>query len=136
MPVFHDLAPLINRAPVPLSVRFDGQEHTLVPGENMVPRIVIPYAKNQNPIMGTHDPYNPSLSGGKYLVGVKGTKDLCTPLTPEEWKTHLGNPSYLDLDALFGVRLSTKEHMVVRGRKPASLHEARERVSNEFGAAD
>jgi len=137
MGVFHDLVTLVNRAPVPLSIRFDGQEHTLKPGENQVPNIVVPYAKNQNPIMGTHDPHNPSMSGGKYLVGVKGSKDECRPLTKEEWATHLGNPSYLNLDELFEGKLQKEERIVVRGRKEATVHEARERTTvAEFGIND
>lgn len=133
MAVFHDLVTLVNRAPVPLSIRFDGQEHTLQPGENQVPSIVIPYAKNQNPIMGTHDPNNPSMSGGKYLVGVKGTKDPIKPLTEAEWKAHLGSPSYLDTDALFDGKLTKKDHVVVRGRKLPSAFETRERQSGNTG---
>lgn len=92
MGIFLEHVKLINRAPVELTVMFDGQTTTLQPGENMVPKIVVPYAKNQNPIMGSADPYNPHISGGRYLVGVAGTKDNVTPLTKEEWEDHLQRP--------------------------------------------
>ena len=92
MGIFLEQVTLVNRAPIDLTVQFDGQCKTLTPGDNVVPQIVIPFAKNQNPIMGTQDPYNPHISGCRYLVGVKGTKDPCEPLTQQEWEEHLNRP--------------------------------------------
>lgn len=57
-----------------LTVRFDGEEIVLKPGENPgIPKVVIPYARKQNPLMGSQDSINPN----RYisLVGVKGDKD-------------------------------------------------------------
>lgn len=90
--IFQETVTLINRAPVDLTVQFDGQCKTLTPGPNEVPNAVVAYAKNQNPIMGTQDPYNPHISGCRYLVGVRGTKDNCKPLTKAEWEEHLNRP--------------------------------------------
>ena len=135
MGIFQDLVVLVNRAPVPLSVRFDGQETTILPGENNIPRVCISNAKNQNPIMGSQQPYIPHMSGAKYLVGVKGTKDDCTPLTKAEWLAHLGNPSRYDVDALFDGQLKQGEKVVVKKRK-ISAHEAKETVANEFGGEE
>ena len=127
MAVFHDLVALVNRAPEPLSVCFDGQESTLQPGVNMVPAICVLYAKNQNPILGTADVNNPNVSGCKYLVGVQGTKDNVTPLTAKEWKAHCEAPSRWNMKEYYQDRLGKNEHMVVRGgRKPrASFSEAK-----------
>lgn len=99
--MFQELVTLVNRSPVERSIRFDGQEMRIPPhGEVQVPRIVVSYAKNQNPIMGSQDPNNPHLSGARYLVGVKG-KDDCEPLTKEEWEDHLNRPLRVDEEALF-----------------------------------
>ena len=68
MAVFQTLVPVFNRAPVPLTIRFDGQEKTLEPGESFIPDITVMYANNQNPIMGTADVNNPHVSGARYLV--------------------------------------------------------------------
>ena len=136
MAVFHELVTLVNRAPVDLSIRFDGQETTIRPGENQVPKIVIPYAKNQNPIMGSADADNPGLRGARYLVGVKGTKDPVEPLTTKEWNDHLGKPSRMDTSFITDKLNPKKERLVVSGRKKVSAFEARESISNEFGAND
>lgn len=101
MGIFQEMVELVNRAPVDLTVQFDGQCKTLKPGANMVPAVTVAFAKNQNPIMGSQDPYNPHISGGRYLVGVKGSKDIVEPLTEDEWNTHLGAPCREDVQRLF-----------------------------------
>lgn len=118
MGIFHEQVVLFNRAPVNLTVTFDGQAKTLVPGENMVPGVVVPYAKNQNPIMGTQDPHNPHISGCRYLVGVVGTKDNCTPLTQEEWEEHTQRPSRENEQAWFEEKYGNdpKARLIVRGK--------------------
>jgi hypothetical protein len=109
--IFAEQVELVNRAPVDISVQFDGQSKVLVPGVNIVPKIVVPYAKNQNPIMGTQDPYNPHISGCQYLVGVKvpsgKQKDPIEPLTDAEWADHLGKPCREDVQQLFEDRYGT-----------------------------
>ena len=92
MGIFLEQVTLVNRAPIDLTVQFDGQCKTLVPGDNIVPSVTVPYAKNQNPIMGSQDPYNPHITGCRYLVGVKGTTDDCEPLSQKEWEEHLDRP--------------------------------------------
>ena len=101
MGVFQDLVTVVNRAPIPITVTFDGQEITLQPGENPLPKIAVRYAKNQNPIKGTADLNNPHISGAQYLLGVKGTKDCCDMLTPSEWAAHQKRPSRYDEQAIF-----------------------------------
>src|SRR3954471_21954137 len=116
MGIFFEQATVVNRAPVPLTVRFDGQETVIPPGESPLPVVSINYAKNQNPIMGSQDPLNPSLSGARYLIGVKGTRDNCKPLTKEEWTAHCEAASRMDLAELFEDVLLPKEHIEVRGK--------------------
>lgn len=121
MGIFFEQVTLINRAPVNLTVTFDGQEKTLVPGENLVPAVVVPFAKNQNPIMGSQDPNNPHMSGARYLVGVKNSDEPgeeTEPLTAEEWQAHLGRPCRTDEQEAFNERYGNdpKARMVVHGK--------------------
>lgn len=116
MGIFQEMVTVVNRTPISLTVQFDGQCTNVPPGESPLPALVIGYAKNQNPIMGSADPLNPSLSGARYLIGVKGTKDNCEPLTKEEWKAHCEAASRMDLAELFDDVLLSKEHVEVRGK--------------------
>ena len=127
MGIFLEHVQLFNRAPIDLEVTFDGQRKKLTPGPNMVPGIVVEYAKNQNPIMGTQDPYNPHISGCRYLVGVVGTKDNCTPLTKMEWEAHLSRPCREDEQQWFMDRYGTdpKAKMVVLGKGRTSTATSR-----------
>lgn len=121
MGIFLEHVTLINRAPIALSVMFDGQTKTLEPGPNTVPSIVVGFAKNQNPIMGSQDPYNPHISGCRYLVGVANSKDPIEPLTQEEWEEHLRRPCREDEVRLFedkyGSDPKAKQVVYGKGRK-------------------
>ena len=83
MGIFHEQVELVNRTSKVLHLRFDGQDVELQPNydvdgallpdvHNMVPTITAPYAKSQNVLMGSEDPFDPS----EYivLVGVKVKK--------------------------------------------------------------
>lgn len=77
--VFRDAVTLVNRTSRVLSCRYDGEDINLQPGENHgFPLVAVPYAKKQNPLMGSGHPINPA----KFisLVGVKDTKDDVTPI--------------------------------------------------------
>lgn len=113
--VFQDMVPVVNRAPIPLTVTFDGQTSIIKPGPGALPSTTIRYAKNQNPIMGSVDPNNPSISGGQYLIGEIG-KDDCEPLTPAEWNAHCEAISRVDLKTLMEDELGPGERVEVRGR--------------------
>lgn len=117
MGIFFEQKTIINRAPVALKARFDGQDLILPPGESQIPAIAIDKAKNQNPIMGSADPDNPHMSGGRYLIGIKDVDD-CTPLTQEEWEEHTGKPCRMDWEALVAGRYENSgKKLVVAGRK-------------------
>lgn len=85
--VYKDSVTLVNRTNRALNVRYDGEDITLVPGENAgFPSVAVRYAKVQNPLMGSKHPVNPN----KFisLVGVKAApgqpqKDEIRPIPKE-----------------------------------------------------
>ena len=71
MGIFHEQVELINRDCIQRALVYDGQRVYLAPnynekGEllkgvnNFVPKICVPYALNQNVVMGSEDPIDPS----------------------------------------------------------------------------
>ena len=129
MGVFYETTKVINRAPVNLTVTFDGQCKTLKPGENHIPAITIQYAKNQNPIMGSADPHNPHISGAHYLIGVP-SEDLpadCEPLTEEEWLAHLQEPARENTQQAFEEKYGgdPKAKLVIMGKGRKSTANSR-----------
>ncbi len=135
MGVFADNCILFNRAPVNLTVLFDGQSKTLTPGENIVPEQVVGHAKNQNPIMGSQDPNNPHISGAQYLVGVAAHLDNVTPLTKQEWETHLGRPCRTDEQAAFEEKYGgdPKARLVTIGKGKKSTASSRSEAGGSEG---
>lgn len=133
MGIFFEQVCLVNRAPVNLSIMFDGQEKTLIPGDNLVPEVVVSFAKNQNPVMGSQDPNNPHISGARYLVGVKMADgepfhgDEIEPLTEEEWAAHLNRPCRSDEQAAFEEKYGgdPKAKLVVHGKGRKSTANSR-----------
>lgn len=118
MGIFYEMVKVSNLAPIELNVRFDGSDLTIPVGESMMPKVAVTFAKNQNPIMGTQSANNPSISGAKYLIGVFGTPDRVKPLTKDEWDTHQGNPSRLNINEFASQRLGRKERFEVHGEGP------------------
>lgn len=141
MGIFFQQVCLINRAPENLTVTFDGQAKTLTPGENMVPAVVVDFAKNQNPIMGSADPNNPHISGGRYLVGVKDSDEPgeeTEMLTPEEWAAHLGRPCRSDEQEAFNEKYGgdPKARLVVMGKGRRSTANSRTEAGVGNGPAN
>lgn len=76
---FKDSVTLVNRTSRILTVRFDGEDTYLQPGENPgFPLVAVPYAKKQNILMGSRHPDVPMQFIA--LVGVKGSKDDVSPI--------------------------------------------------------
>jgi hypothetical protein len=123
MGIFYDMCEVVNRAPIAITVRFDGQDLVLQPGVARIPRVAVSYGKNQNPIMGSQDPTNPHISGAQYLLGVVG-EDPCDPLTQEEWEAHLKRPCRIDEIALFEELYGgdPKARMVLQGKPGPAAH--------------
>lgn len=131
--IFQTTTTLFNRAPINLSVRFDGQEKTIVSGMNPgFPTLAVRYAKKQNPRMGTEQFYNPSMTGFESLIvdlGDKKDKTPREPLTEQEWQEHLDAPMRLnraEMEDEKGVKT------VLRGKKVKNAFEARTGVNAGF----
>lgn len=125
MGIFYNTVAVVNRAPESITVRFDGQDISLPPGDNQLPECVIPFGKNQNPIMGSQDPNNPHISGADYLLAVPG-EDNCTPLTPEQWADHLGQPCRQNAQDAFNEKYGSdpKAKLITlgKGRKSTAMN--------------
>lgn len=119
MGIFYQMTEVFNRTPVKLNVRFDGQDIEIPPGVSKIPSVAVDYAKNQNPIMGSADANNPFMSGARYLLGIVG-RDECTPLTKEEWTSHLGKPARINMDEYMEDRVPAGHHLEVRGKGRAT----------------
>ncbi len=119
MSIFHEQLEIVNRAPWPLTVRFDGAEMTIPVGRSYIPQQVWGYALNQNPIMGSQDAYNPNVQGAEYLIGDpnKPTKYPCDPLTPEQVEAQRNKPSRYNYEELMEPRLGKRDKIEVKGRK-------------------
>lgn len=131
--VFPDLVEIVNRCPWNITVTFDGQSKTLKPGSNMVPGVVVQYALNQNPLMGSADTNNPTVTGCEYLIGiVSRERNYPTePLTADQIAQQTNSPCRFDYLALMEERMDTKrEKVVLKGRKNPSSFEAKGRPSS------
>lgn len=113
MGIFHETVVLVNRTSKPLNVRFDGQDLTLQPGENVVPKIIVEYARRQCVRMGTNTPHDPA--NFVSLVGVPGKHDV-SPIEQDE-----DAPSRFNMD---DEEIPAGHKLQLRGRKKFSVHEA------------
>jgi len=119
MGVFHEQMAVVNRAPWPLSVTFDGAEMSLQPGPGFIPRQVWSYALNQNPLMGSQDAYNPNVSGAEYLIGdpAKPTKYPCDLLTREQVESQRNKLLCYNYEELMEPKLGKRDKIEIKGRK-------------------
>jgi len=135
MGIFQSMIEVVNRAPWPIKVQFDGQTITLPPGENHIPDIALQYALNQNPMNGTADLDNPHVSGAQYLIGIpkKANKYPCEPLTAAQIQAQKDNPCRFDYMPLIEQKTGgdPKSRVIVTGRKKTSQFEARQAVTFE-----
>lgn len=137
--VFQDLVQVFNRAPVAITVTFDGQSHTMEPGVNFIPRVTIPYAKNQNPLKGSADLDNPTASGLDFLIGIVGSTDNCEPLSEEEWAEHRANPSRFNMEDILDLasrRLQPGQRMIVKDARKQSRFSVALNPNTEFGGGE
>ena len=128
MGIFQQMLKVYNRAPWPISIRFDGQDMVLKPGVNEIPEQVLPNALNQHPLMGSQDPDNPHVTGAEYLIGIIGKekKYPCDPLTPEQIEQQTNNPSRWDYMPMFDGQLGKQDKVEVRKGKKSSVHAFKE----------
>lgn len=116
MGIFQTMVKVRNLAPEPRNVRFDGQELSIPVGESLLPAICVKHAMEQNPIMGTADPDNPSIWGGTFLIVPIDSQWDREPLTEEEWLTHLGRPCRMNEVEFFEGILGPKERIAIKGK--------------------
>lgn len=114
---FQETVTLVNRTTGKnkrtLTCTFDGLSVNIEPGENHgFPKEAVAYAKAQNPVKGTMDPYNPFRY--QSLVGVKGV-DPCDPVVESK------NDELIDRKKMRGIGKTATRVM----GDPASAFEAR-----------
>lgn len=68
---------LINRTSKPLIGTWNGMRHTIAPGKNSFPEAIAVKFKEQNPILGTLDPYSMDRD---YLLGIEEYNDPIDPI--------------------------------------------------------
>lgn len=123
-----DEVELVNRDCEPRGIRYDGQDMTLEPNynrdgtpisgvRNMVPRVAVPYAKNQNVVMESEDAIDPSAFESH--VGVKAGKG----------QTQKDDISFLPTDRSKITRVPLRELIgdsdtIKPGRGPHRMNEA------------
>ena len=119
MGIFIKRLKVFNRAPIALSVMFDGQRDDIPSGWYEIPEPAVWKAMNQNPIMGSGDPYNPGAAGTKYLITMEGDEHHGEPLTKEEWEAHCKRPCREDERIWFAERYGDdkKAHLLTRGSR-------------------
>lgn len=68
---------LVNRSSKTLIGTWDGRRHELKPGKHSFPEIQAVKFKDQNPVMGSEDPYTLEKL---YLLGIEEHGDDCSPI--------------------------------------------------------
>lgn len=68
---------LVNRSSKILEGTWDGKHHNIHPGKNSFPETMAQKFKEQNPVMGSQDPYSLEL---QYLCGIEEDGDDCSPI--------------------------------------------------------
>lgn len=85
---------VFNRAPWTLSVMKDGRQYQLPPGLSHVTADIVPFARNQNPILGTEDPNDLSYQSLVSVVNPDPSQQdhLRHPLDPIDAETLAAMP--------------------------------------------
>ena len=136
MGIFHEQVEVINRDCVQRSLVYDGQRVYLQPNydekgqlrkgvTNFIPKICVPYALNQNVVMGTEDPIDPSDFQSHVVPKVKFKKK---GRETDEWKY-----DFTFLPAVKGAktRVNLSDYLddpslkVLDGRGPFKANEAK-----------
>lgn len=88
------LVTLVNRTSKTLEGKWDGRGYSIEPGKHQFTEIMAQKFKEQNPLMGSYDPFT---NGITYLLGIEENKDDCSPLEQSDaielWnRERLGGP--------------------------------------------
>lgn len=68
---------LVNRSSKTLHGTWDGRHYDIAPGTHMFPETMAMKFREQNPLMGSEDPYTLQK---KYLIGIVEMQDDCSPI--------------------------------------------------------
>ena len=68
---------LVNRSSKSLKGTWDGRHYDIAPGKHEFPKAQAEKFKEQNPIMGSENPYT---MVKQYLIGIEQNGDDCTPI--------------------------------------------------------
>lgn len=119
MGIFFKRIQVFNRAPTTLFVMFDGQREPIPSGHYELPEQTVWKAQNQNPVMGTGDPYNPGALGTKYLIVTEHEEGWDVPLTQEQWEDHCKRPCREDETVWFQEHYGDDKHakLIKRGSR-------------------
>lgn len=137
MGIFFEQIELVNRDCIQRSLVYDGQRVYLAPNydekgkflpdvHNFAPKICIPYAVNQNVVMGSEDAIDPSEFDSHVVPKLKKLKK---GRETNEWKYDFsflpstGNVAKTRVD--LGTYLDDSSLKVVEGRGPFKVNEAR-----------
>lgn len=70
---------IVNRSSKTLKGTWDGRHYDIAPGKHSFPVIQAEKFKEQNPVMGTDNPYS-AMSTKQYLIGIVEYNDDITPI--------------------------------------------------------
>lgn len=116
MGIFYEQAVLVNRTSKPCEVVFDGQRIKIKPNYdaagkrlkgvvNSVPTLCIPYALNQNALMGSEDAHDPS--SFQSVIGVEDPLVEAGERTRKSWH----ECSFLEQDEAAPTRVKLEEYL-------------------------
>jgi hypothetical protein len=134
--VFRDSVTLVNRTDRNLNVRYDGEDITIVPGENQgFPKIAVPYAKRQNPLKGSKHPIDPRIFIS--MVGVKARpnekqKDDISPIPLDVLAKADGKLELIDRDGEWHGEPQRKVQLLKK--TPYTAYEAQMAIDAEFSS--
>lgn len=119
---YKDAVTLVNRTSRNLTVRYDGEDSIITPGENPgFPKVAVEFAKRQNPLMGSKHPNDPRkfiiLVGVKAAAGEK-QKDDITPISDDVLRTADGKLELMDRSGEFHGIPMRKVKVLNRGYSP------------------
>jgi hypothetical protein len=108
---------LVNRSSKVLEGTWDGRSYKLTPGKHSFPEAMAVKFKEQNPIMGSLDPYSLDLD---YLIGIEEHGDPLTPIE-QSTKAELLDRSKMDSVAALAEVITTSVGRLYANEKSSAL---------------
>lgn len=108
---------LINRTSKPLIGTWDGRRHTIPPGKSSFPEAMAVKFKEQNPKMGSLDPYS---LDREYLMGIEEYNDPTDPVEQSD-KVELLDRSKMDVVAAKAEVIKTNVGRLYASEKSSPL---------------